>query len=79
MPITPSGALAAVPKLVLNEHEMAAAIGLTVHFLRRDRCKKRLIPFYKIGGTIRYNVDRVREALADLEEGGARRRAKGKQ
>lgn len=70
MPTTPSGTPAVVPKLAFNEHEMAEALGLSVHTLRRDRVTKRRIPFYRIGGAIRYNVDRVREVLAQLEEGG---------
>lgn len=68
-----------VPKLALTEHQMAEALGLSVHTLRKDRQQQRRIPFFKIGGAVRYNVDRVREALAAFEEGGIQRRAKGKQ
>lgn len=68
-----------VPKLALTEHQMAEALGLSVHTLRKDRQQQRRIPFFKIGGAVRYNVDRVREALAAFEEGGTQRRAKGKQ
>lgn len=62
-----------VPKLALTEHQMAEALGLSVFTLRKDRSTNRRIPFYKIGGAVRYNVDRVREALATLEEGGTTR------
>lgn len=73
----PTGAPAVVPRLVLDEHQMAEALGLSVHTLRKDRGTARRIPFYKIGSAIRYDVNRVREALAMLEEGGTQRRAKG--
>ncbi|MCF8203658.1 MAG: helix-turn-helix domain-containing protein [Methylotenera sp.] len=58
-------------KLALTEHEMAEALGLSVHTLRKDRQRQRRIPFFKLGSAVRYNVDRVREALAKFEEGGA--------
>lgn len=58
-------------RIAVDENQMAAAIGMSVHFLRKDRRTKRLIPFYRIGDCIRYNMDRVLEALAAAEEGGA--------
>ncbi len=70
---------AVVPKIVLDESQMAKAIDMSVHFLRKDRRTRRLIPFYKIGGAVRYDIGRVREALKLLEEGGTRRGAKAKQ
>lgn len=54
----------------VDEHEAARALGLSVHTLRKDRINARRIPFYKIGGTIRYDLARVREALAAYEQGG---------
>jgi hypothetical protein len=57
--------------IAVDEVETAKAIDMSVHFLRKDRRTKRLIPFYRIGDSIRYNLDRVRESLAGLEEGGA--------
>jgi hypothetical protein len=64
-------------RIVVNEVETAKAIDMSVHFLRKDRRTKRLIPFYRIGDCIRYNLDRVRESLAALEEGGAHIRRGG--
>ena len=52
--------------------EAAKDIGMSVAWLRKDRNDKRLIPFLRIGGRYRYNLDRVREAVARLEEGGSR-------
>ncbi len=74
-----AGTPTAVPKLALTEHEMAEALGLSVHTLRKDRQRQRRIPFFKLGSAVRYDVNRVRETLAQLEEGGTQRRAKGKQ
>jgi hypothetical protein len=63
-------------RLGLTEHELAAQIGMSVFFLQKDRCTKRLLPFYRIGSAIRYNRQRVAEALAAMEEGGQPRTKK---
>lgn len=62
---------------ILSEQACAALLGLSIHWLRKDRTGRRIVPFYRIGGTIRYNRSRVLEALAATEEGGlkAQRRA----
>jgi hypothetical protein len=60
-----------LPRIAVDEKQIAAAIGMSVGFLRKDRQTKRQIPFYRIGGCIRYDLNRVREALAAVEEGGA--------
>ncbi len=57
--------------LAVTENQMAAAINMSVAFLRKDRRTKRLIPFYKIGDSVRYDLARVREVLIKREEGGA--------
>lgn len=64
-------------RLGVTETEIAQALGLSVYFLQHDRRKRQLIPFYRIGGSIRYCPDRVREALAALEEGGTKKTKKG--
>lgn len=55
--------------IAVDEATAAMAIGMSIHFLRNDRRTKRLIPFYRIGDCIRYDLARVREALAAMEEG----------
>lgn len=65
----------AAPQLGFDEYAIARALGVSVHTLRKDRTGARRIPFYKIGSTVRYNLDRVREALAELEVGGPKPRA----
>jgi hypothetical protein len=57
--------------IAVDEHATAAAIGMSVHWLRKDRRGQRVVPFFRIGGAIRYDLQRVREALvARCEEGG---------
>ena len=59
-----------VPLLAVDEYAIAESIGMSVPWLRKDRRTKRLVPFYRIGKSIRYDLARVRAALANLEEGG---------
>ncbi len=56
--------------IAVGEREAALALGLSVHTLRKDRQSARLFPFYKIGRSVRYDLVRVREALAARELGG---------
>jgi hypothetical protein len=60
------------PSIIVDEHACAASLGLSVGWLRADRLGKRIIPFYKIGGAVRYNLRRVEQALAAVEYGGSR-------
>jgi hypothetical protein len=43
---------------------------MSVHWVRKDRRTKRLLPFYKLGEAVRYDLERVRQALRATEEGG---------
>jgi len=54
----------------VNEKVAAAHVGLSVEALRKDRQGKRRFPFYKIGRTVRYDLQRLDEALAAMECGG---------
>ena len=65
-------------KIAVDETEAARAIGMSVHFLRKDRRTKRTIPFYRIGDCIRYDLERVREALVAAEEGGTSRKPRAR-
>lgn len=55
----------------IDEYEAARLTGLSVHTLRKDRVGKQRIPFYRIGRSVRYNVQRLQETLTSLEVGGA--------
>jgi len=57
--------------LAINEYALAKELSVSVAWLRKDRRIGRTIPFYRIGKCVRYNLDRVRESLAAVEEGGA--------
>jgi len=50
---------------ILNETALAKQLDLSVHKLRKDRIEKRGLPFYKIGGLVRYNLDSVMKFLED--------------
>jgi hypothetical protein len=58
------------PPFAINEQQVAACIGTSVHWVRKDRRGKRLLPFYKLGDAVRYDPERVRQALRGMEEGG---------
>lgn len=56
--------------IVVDEYACAEAISMSVYFLQKDRKGKRLIPFFRIGSNIRYDLNRVREAIQTLEVAG---------
>lgn len=58
-------------RLGLTDVEIAAELGTSVTWVRHDRRGARVLPFYKMGGLVRYNRARVLQALAAVEEGGA--------
>lgn len=60
-----------ITPIAVDEHGLQAALpALSIHFIRKDRTGRRLLPFYRIGKRVMYDLGRVREALAHLEEGG---------
>ena len=59
-----------LPAIAITEHQVASCIGMSVHWVRKDRRGKRLLPFYKLGDSVRYDPERVRQALHGIEEGG---------
>jgi hypothetical protein len=67
---------APTPVLAVDEHVIAAAIGVSVYFLRKDRQHRRRIPYYRLGSRVLYNLERVQEALQALEVGGAQVRGR---
>jgi hypothetical protein len=46
---------------------------MSVAWLRKDRRGKRLIPYYRLGARVLYSLERVQQALNQLEEGKTRR------
>lgn len=59
-------------RLAVDEKTLAACLGMSVAWLRKDRSGARIVPFYRLGTSVRYSIDRVREALDKQAEGGAR-------
>lgn len=59
------------PRIAVDEFEVAAELGLSVFYLRKDRRTKKVIPFFRIGGSVRYNLESIRESLLAAQEGGA--------
>jgi hypothetical protein len=57
-------------QLGVDEHVVARELSISVHTLRKDRRTLRRFPYFKIGSSVRYNLERVREALDALEMGG---------
>jgi len=55
---------------VTDEAGIAEVLDISRSFVRKDRRGKRLIPFFRIGDLIRYDVERVLAALQAYEEGG---------
>ena len=60
-----------IPPVTLSTQELAKALGIRSEFLKRDRRRARVIPFYRLGDRIHYDLVRVREVLISLEQGGA--------
>jgi hypothetical protein len=57
---------------LLDEKEIAEELHVSIAFLRKDRYGAKTIPFMRLGDLIRYDADRVREALMAREVGGPR-------
>jgi hypothetical protein len=43
---------------------------MSVHWVRKDRRGKRLLPFFMLGSSVRYDLERVRQSFRGREEGG---------
>jgi hypothetical protein len=59
-----------VPKLIVDDKTIAELIGLSLAWVRKDRRTARLLPFFRLGGRVRYDVPTVRSALLARSEGG---------
>lgn len=56
--------------LIVDDKKIAEAIGMSVAWVRKDRATKRLIPFFRVGDCVRYDVATVRKAFMSRMEGG---------
>lgn len=58
-------------QLIVDDRTIAELIGMSLPWVRKDRRTKRLLPFFRLGGRVRYDVPTVRKALLSRSEGGA--------
>ena len=56
---------------LLNEHQAAAHLGLSVATLRKDRLADKVIPFLKMGAAVRYRYDDLERFIEFARQGGA--------
>jgi len=64
-------------RILVDARVCAAACSLTVSALKADRAGAKRLPFVRLGRLVRYDMDRVRAALAAFEEGGPITSTKG--
>jgi excisionase family DNA binding protein len=50
---------------LVDEHEAATILGLSVKTLRRWRWAGREVPFIKLGGAVRYSLDDLERYIAE--------------
>lgn len=58
-------------RIFLNTEGAAQVLGQTVRWLEADRIGKQLVPFYKIGGAVKYELRELHEFLESCKRGGA--------
>jgi hypothetical protein len=58
---------------LLTEAELAERLGMSIHFLRADRRRKRRFSFMKIGRSVRYDEGVVDAELPKYLIGGSER------
>lgn len=61
------------PRTLVDERVCAQSLNKSIGWLRKDRLTKRIVPFVRVGASIRYDLDRVHAIFA--EEGGPARAA----
>lgn len=59
-------------RVALTDREVAAAFGMSVAWVRKDRLTKRILPFYRIGDCVRYDLQTVKKILMQSMEGGTK-------
>lgn len=60
-------------RTLVDERVCALSLNKSIGWLRKDRLTKRIVPFVRVGASIRYDLDRVHASFA--EEGGPKARA----
>jgi hypothetical protein len=57
--------------LIVDDKTIAELIGMSLPWVRKDRRTRRILPFFRLGKRIRYDLPTVRKALLARSEGGA--------
>lgn len=61
-----------ITRIALTDKEVAVALGMSLAWVRKDRLTNRVLPYYRLGSAVRYDVDVVRKMLMKSMEGGAK-------
>lgn len=59
-------------RIALTDKQIAKALNVSVAWVRKDRITKRILPFFKLGDSVRYDLATVRKSYASRMEGGKR-------
>ena len=57
---------------ITDDKGIAQELKMSLAWVRKDRATKRLVPFFRIGDCVRYDVETVRKAFLSRMEGGAK-------
>ena len=60
---------------LVDETVCASQLSKSLSWIRQDRLGKKTIPFVRVAGSIRYDMERVMAVVMATEEGGAPRHA----
>lgn len=58
-------------QLAVDDKAIAAALGMSLAWVRKDRMTNRTVPFFRLGTSIRYDPATVRKAMLSRMEGNA--------
>lgn len=56
-------------QLAVDDKAIAAALGMSVAWVRKDRTTNRTVPFFRLGTSVRYNLATVQKAMLSRMEG----------
>ena len=64
------------PRALVDETTCARALAKSLSWIRKDRIGRKTIPFVRVAGSVRYDMDRVMAVVMATEEGGLQAVAK---
>lgn len=57
-------------RALVDETACARALSKSLSWIRKDRLGRKTIPFVRVAGSVRYDMDRVMAVVMATEEGG---------